>query len=275
MKDKRIIKPLCLILAAMLILLCVPFSASATDTPELTVSEAAKIVREWEYIFNILYNTDEQYEYYAKDEPGKYCEYERFDFDKDQYVPSLPAESYIAPCFIKTYGELTAFIEKTYTSKMTREIMNRTRFLFIEGRVYYPDVVLNMFYRYAIDRQYTCFPDPLEERITVKNESNGRKKIEFIYWDMLEDENYYIGPGEKLLYKNGKTGFIEVEYTSKGYRICDFDELLITSYINPETPCFRLTKNNPGTSDSAVYITAAAGLIALFCAVICKKKIKT
>ena len=32
---------------------------------------------------------------------------------------------------------------------------------------------------------------------------------------------------------------------------------------------------NPKTSDSAVYITAAAGLIALCCAVICKKKIKT
>ena len=46
---------------------------------------------------------------------------------------------------------------------------------------------------------------------------------------------------------------------------------IFTDYINYR---FILGMDNPLTSDSAVYITAAAGLIALCCAVVCKKKIK-
>ena len=52
-------------------------------------------------------------------------------------------------------------------------------------------------------------------------------------------------------------------------------EWRFTKYHYSNDIIIRLEMNNPVTSDSAVYITAAAGLIALCCAVICKKKIKT
>ena len=136
---KSIIKQLATLMIVIFIFInCyVLVLAEEYEDHPLSVSEAANIVKEWEYIFIVMYNNDAQYKYYAQDEPGQRCEYERYNYETGQYEKVPDPESYIAPCYIKTYDEFTAFLEKTYTKEMAEEIMNRTAFLFIGDRIYY------------------------------------------------------------------------------------------------------------------------------------------
>ncbi|MBQ3869352.1 MAG: hypothetical protein II777_02300 [Clostridia bacterium] len=78
--------------------------------------------------------------------------------------------------------------------------------------------------------------------------------------------------------KSNKQFILTVQYSrdlisisSKKYTVTKDDK---GNYIFENYNFYAYTAINPASGDSAVYITAGAGVIALCCAVICKKKIK-
>ena len=103
----------------------------------------------------------------------------------------------------------------------------------------------------------------------IKNE--GERIILRYYPCYTEEANRYNYTMNRDLYYD----YIFEFNANTGYIVINPVPTLIIYQGTDAINSFKedLTRSNPVTSDSAVYITAAAGVIALCCAIVCKKKL--
>ena len=113
-------------------------------------------------------------------------------------------------------------------------------------------------------QKYGCVE--FKDRIRIIPLDNGKFKLEFDYYEFVDD-------GQLGTF----TSSVTVKKTDSGFRVCDFDNL----FFRPDKYADNGYRKNsleflqiPPTADCPVYITAAAGLIALCCAAVCRKKIR-
>ncbi len=155
----------------------------------------------------------------------------------------------------KNLDELRSALDEVFSENMTNSIMNRTyehcgaeipHFIEYNGALYFKSWAYANAYASKIDMTFK----------TVKQTENSMT-VRAYYTDFNGNDKTYDYEYEKI---DGKWVFTKFEIPA---------QLYWQDYFGDNNGMF------PNTSDSAVYITAGAGLIALCCAVICKKKIKT
>ena len=107
---------------------------------------------------------------------------------------------------------------------------------------------------------------PIPKSFSITGDKEAHLIVKYRLWDNLSEQEYSTHEYEFVLQKESDGRWVFSDYIP----INDYDYL----NMRPDNEEYY-PKNwlNPNTSDSAVYITAAAGVIALCCAVICKKKI--
>ena len=120
---------------------------------------------------------------------------------------------------------------------------------------------------------YLYVPDPAFITGAGDNRYGGYTGREF---KVIEENEGRITVRMTFTPIDGNSDFKECDYKiTYDYILIDHNgNWVFENFITMRDLYLQSTVTSPGTSDSAVYITAAAGVIALCCAIVCKKKIK-
>ncbi|MBQ1846454.1 MAG: hypothetical protein II135_00475 [Clostridia bacterium] len=162
---------------------------------------------------------------------------------------------------LNTKEKMKAFLMTVFSASAADEILSKKcryddvdYFVEKDGYLYVPDPA---FITAAGDNRYGGYHDK-ELKLIEEKEGSITVRMTFTPLDGNSDfkECDYRITYDYILIKQNGIWVFENFITMR--------DLYLQSIVMP-----------PDTSDSAVYITAAAGVIALCCAVICKKKIKT
>ena len=178
-----------------------------------------------------------------------------------EYVPDCMA--YVFRTERKTRGEWRSYLENVFTKEAAEIIIETSDLIFDnDDNAYLPNEPVQRFHPVVA---LSDTVSPITERITgITADEDGNIRIEFSAWRYSYETE-----------SNPETFHIMIRQTADGYRIYDFDDLFFDKDIK-EIRAYRfLGQLYPNTSESAVYITAAAGVIALCLAVVCKKRLKT
>ena len=154
----------------------------------------------------------------------------------------------------KSLAEVKSALAEVFSDEMTGKIMSRT---YSEGDYKIPHFIE---YNGNLYFKAWAYANAYESRInmtfkTVKQSENSMT-VRAYYTDFNGNDKTYDYEYEKI---DGKWVFTKFEIPA---------QLYWQDFFGDNNGMF------PNTSDSAVYITAAAALIALCCAAVCKKKIK-
>ncbi len=179
----------------------------------------------------------------------------------------------------------TYYCDKNYTFGTDDE--KQYTFVIAGQERYYLNTKMTSDQMYSLLHEY--FSDNIISEITsYKRDGENTRFIErdgLIYYDIF-DYPLFVGeyPVKEFTIKSASNDRIVLSMKISRYdKAATYDYIIekeddgkwrFTKYHYSNDIIIRLEMNNPVTSDSAVYITAAAGVIALCCAVICKKKIK-
>ena len=124
---------------------------------------------------------------------------------------------------------------------------------------------------------------PLTERITeIVANGSGEYTVTYLGWSKFNPEKYMTEQDETgriVIVGEPEVLSIKVRKEGSDYKVCDYDSVFFLKNDNSGLSAsgmrhYRFIEENPQSGDSAVYITAAAGVAALCLAVVCKKKLK-
>ena len=270
----------------ILLLLCLLFvgifggiSSRADDI--ISIEEATELLTKWEELHVKYYDTILFYEY-IENHGGRKVDWKTYFNRSDNFDPPEYHEFYDALTIDPVGGkkEITALFEEVFTPDMAKKAVNNSNLMFDGDTAYLPSVVAQSHYHPVLNYLYGTANSPLygydlqtlqkygcvefKDRIRIIPQSGGRIKLEFDYYEFVDE-----GKLETF------TSSVTAEKTNNGYRVCEPGGYYFRSDPYADNGYRKYMLQNPGipqTSDSAVYITAAAGVIALCCAVICKKK---
>ena len=161
---------------------------------------------------------------------------------------------------LNTKEKMKAFLMTVFSGSAANEILcKKCRYddvdYFVEkdGYLYVPDPAC---ITGAGDNRYGGYHD---REFKVIGDNDGRVTVQMTFTPL-----------------DGNADFKECDYriTYDYILIRQNDNLVFENFITMRDLYLQSTVTPPGTADAPVYMTAAAGLIALCCAAVCKKKIK-
>ena len=244
------------------------FAVSETND-DITIEQAVELLKGWEHIFHMLFDENDSHEYMLLDKEEN-CNIEKRIGNTVEYESEY--FNYIVPFYLESYSSCLSFLNKTYTLEMSKRIITCSRFLIKDEKVYYPKGFLDSHYPIAVTGEVygDIIKIPIEDRITLHKSEDGKVIIEFRYWEAKNDYLDYGDFPESAL----KEGKLIAEKTENGYRICDFDDILIIEDSMAESGYrkYRFTNTIPETSDAAVIAVCALGLTAAVSVVLLLKK---
>ena len=276
----KFLKTLILITAFVLSLYNASFTANA-EGAEISKELAADIITRTEEAYDAL-------------------DIMRYDFDND---PALNSRIKEIPYEVRTengyehYDHMNwvfetehksregwlEFLRRTFTEEMAEIIINESELIFKDGKAYLPtDPSQLMDNVIALHEQERTAP--LTERISkIVSDGSDEYTITYLGWSKLNQEKYKTEQDENgRIVIVGEPEILSIKVRKEGadYKVCDYDGVFFIKNDNSRLSAsgmrpYRFVEENPQSGDFPVYITAAAGMIALCCAVICKKKIKT
>ena len=250
----------------------------------ISIDEATELLTNWEELHVKYYDTILFFEY-IENHGDRKVDWKTYFNRSDNFDPPKYTEFYDA-LTIDTVGgkkEITALFEEVFTPDMAQKAVNNSNLMFDGDTAYLPSDVAQSHYHPVLNYLYGTANSPLygydlqilqkygcvefKDRIRIVPQSGGKIKLEFDYYEFVDE-----GKLETF------TSSVMVEKTNNGYRVCEPDGYYFRSDSYADNGFRKYMLQNPGipqTSDSAVYITAAAGVIALCLAVVCKKRLKT
>ena len=273
---KKIIVFLILTLSFSLVFGSVCSGAEGT----ISIDEATELLTKWEELHVKYYDTILFYEY-IENHGGRKTDWKTYYNRSDNFDPPEYREFYDALTIDPIGGkqEITALFEEVFTSDMAKKAVNNSNLMFDGDKAYLPSVVAQAHFLPVLNYLYGTENSPLygydlqkygcvefKDRLRIIPLNNGRFKLEFDYYKFVDD-----GQLETF------TSSVTVTKTNEGYRVCEFDNFFFRPDPYADNGYRKNMLENPGipqTSDSAVYITAAAGVAALCLAVVCRKKLR-
>ena len=276
---KRIIS----ILILTLVFSAVIGSACFGAEESISIDEATELLTKWEELHVKYYDPILFYEY-IENHGGRQTDWKTYYDRCDNFDPPEYHEFYDALTIDPVGGkkEITALFEEVFTPDMAQKAVNNSNLMFDGDTAYLPSDVAQAHYLPVLNYLYGTANSPLygydiqilqkygcvefKDRIRIIPQSGGKIKLEFDYYEFVDE-----GKLETF------TTSVMAVKTNKGYRVCEPGGYYFRSDPYADNGYRKYMLQNPGipqTSDSAVYITAAAGVIALCLAVVCKKKIK-
>lgn len=247
----------------------ISLSVTASGTEMLTCEEAAELIRGFEEAYMITINEPKCTDYWDIDNKCS-ATYEQRDWNSNNYKRQI--DYYIVPCKLGTYETLLELFKMTFTDDIAKKVLNNSRFIFKDGVAYYPYLFSDPGSTYIIAVDYQDKAEvELSKRIAISQNEDGTYTAEYKYWDYLDGDM-----AEICRLSDAYTSSVKIKMTESGFRICEYDGLLFKEDPSSDRG-FRkyrlIDATSPKTSDSAVYITAAAGVAALCLAVVCRKKL--
>ena len=268
MKTKRIVS---LVLSVITLFLTLPSFSVATDG--LTISEAARLVRGFEEAYLMTVESNKAPLFWQKDKNISLSYEYRLSNDNPQYeADNVESGAKLYMCIMETYDELLQKLKLTFTDEMSKKILNDSRFIYIDGKAYYPRIFFDPGNFYVIsDDENTEVP--LEERITIVDNGDGRYTVHYNYWAPVEDDNENHN-SDKWLLSDARDGQIDIVKTDDGFRVYKYDGLLFKSdpLADRGLRKTRLLSESPHTSDAPVIAVCALALSAAAAAVVLRKK---
>ena len=257
-----------IILSFLIVVLffCNTFSLVNAYDVDADTDEVVLLISNWENLYLKYYNKERFVEVMKED--GELTKIKKeFLVRHNDTKEYFSEDDYVIVDPHGRYEEMLELFETVFDSKTAKAALNNSNLMFDDNGSYLDCTVYAgpspIFINRDIERLKTIFgAKDLSDRLTITAISNNRLRVEFIY---------YIGTEEY-------SSYVIVVKTANGYRIGALDDLLFKEDRLADEgyrKYFLKEQFPPKTADAGVYITAAAGVIALCCAVICKKKIKT